>query len=81
MGVRVVSGAWASGKVAPGGLSAAVLSMAVGAPDFSSSPGDSVVAKAILPVTRAIFMPNITKCLVTSVPFDRPPQKLNGSYS
>jgi hypothetical protein len=35
MGARVVSGAWASGKVATGGLSAVVLWGAVGAPDFS----------------------------------------------
>ena len=35
MGARVVFGAWASGKVATGGLSAVVLWRAVGAPDFS----------------------------------------------
>ena len=34
MGARVVSGAWASGKVTNGGLSAVVLWRAVGAPDF-----------------------------------------------
>ena len=45
MGARVVSGAWASGKVATGGLSAVVLSRAVGTPDFSYSLGDSVAAK------------------------------------
>jgi hypothetical protein len=28
-----------------------------------------------------ILMPNITKCLITSVPFDRSPQKLNAYYS
>ena len=75
----MVSGAWASGKVATGGLSAVVLSRAVGTPDFSYSLGDSVAAKAILPVTMAILVPNITKCLITSVPFDRSPQNLNAS--
>jgi hypothetical protein len=35
MGARVVSGAWASGKVAAGGRSAVVLWRAVGALDFS----------------------------------------------